>query len=113
MTGSTCVKWGSCISDFFDLRCGVRQGGVLLPYLFAVYVDDVFERVSDSGLACTIKRYCMTIFMYADDIILLAPSGSALRRLLHVCEDRLNWLNMSVNVNKSACIRIGSRYKET
>ena len=51
--------------------------------------------------------------MYADDIILLAPSVSALQRLLHVCEDQLSWLDMSINVNKSACIRIGSRYKQT
>jgi len=33
---------------------------------------DVFEYVSDSGLGCTIKRYCMSIFMYADDMILLS-----------------------------------------
>jgi len=97
------------VSDFCDLRCGVR----LSPYLFAVYIDNVFEYVSDSGLGCTIKRYCMSIFMYADDIILLAPSVSALQRLLHVCEDQLKWLDMSINVNKSACIRIGSRNKET
>ena len=34
---------------------------------------------------------------YADDIILLAPSVSALQRLLHVCEHQLNWLDMSIN----------------
>ena len=84
LTSSTCVKLGSFVSDFFDLRCGVRQGGVLSPYLFAVYIDNVFECVSDCGLGCTIKQYCMSIFMYADDIILLATSVSALQRLLHV-----------------------------
>jgi len=38
MTGSTCAKWDSFVSDLFDLRCrpSVRQGGVLSPYLFAV-----------------------------------------------------------------------------
>jgi len=112
-TGSTCVKWGSYVTDFFVLRCGVRQGGVLSPYLFAVYVDTVFECVSDCGLGCSIKRYFMSIFMYADDIILLAPTVSALQRLLHACETELKWLDMSINVNKSACIRIGPRYKET
>jgi len=61
MTGSTWVKWGSCVSDFFDLRYGVRQGCVCL---FAVYIDIVFECVSDCGVGCTIKRYFMSIFMY-------------------------------------------------
>ena len=113
ISGSTCVKWGSFVSEFFDLRSGVRQGGVLSPYLFAVYIDNVFECVSDSGLGCSFKRYCMSIFMYADDLILLAPSVSALQRLLHVCEYQLEWLDMSINVNKSACIRIGPRHKVT
>jgi len=49
--------------------------------------------------------------MYADDIILLAPSVSASQRLLHVCENQLDWLDMSINVNKSACIRIGPRHR--
>ena len=56
MTVSTCVKWGSCVFEFFDLRCGVRQGGVLSTYLFAVYINNVFECVSDSGLGCTVKN---------------------------------------------------------
>jgi len=68
LTGSTCVRWSSFVSDFFELRCGVRQGGVLSPYLFAVCIDNVFECVSDCGLY-TIKQYCMSIFMYADHII--------------------------------------------
>jgi len=50
---------GSYVTDFFVLRYGVRQGGVLS---FAVYVDNVFECVSDCGLDCSIKRYCMSIF---------------------------------------------------
>ena len=94
-----------------EMRCQI--GRRLSPYLFAVYVDDVFECVSDCGLGCSIKRYCMSIFIYADDITLLAPSVSALQRLLHVCETELKWLDMSINANKSACIRIGPRYKET
>jgi len=37
--------------------------------------------------------------MYADDIILLAPSVSALQHLLDVCESELQYLDMSINVN--------------
>ena len=112
-TAYTCVKWGSYVTDYFELRCSVRQGGVLSTYLFAVYIDNVFECVSDCGLGCVFKRYCMNISMYADDIILLAPSVSALQCLLHVCETQLQWLDMSINVYKSACIRIGPKHKET
>ena len=40
--GSTCVKWCNFFSRFFALSCGVRQGGVLSPYLFALYIDSIF-----------------------------------------------------------------------
>lgn len=37
------VRWGDCLSDPLKLSVGVRQGGVLSPYLFAVYVDHIIE----------------------------------------------------------------------
>ena len=34
--GNTCVKWGTYFSHSFKLLCGVRQGGVLSPYLLLI-----------------------------------------------------------------------------
>ena len=53
----------------------------------------------------------MSILLYADDILLVAPSVTALQRLLLLCEQELMWLDMSLNVKKSVCIRIGARFK--
>jgi len=41
----------------------------------------------------------------------LAPSVSALQQILHILECQLQWLDLTVNVRKSACMRIGSRFK--
>ena len=54
---------------------------------------------------------CAGIFLYTDDIILLAPSVQALQSLIDICESELNSLCMAVNAKKSACLRYGSRYK--
>jgi len=51
------------------------------------------------------------LLMYADDIVLLAPSISALQDLLHICEVELAWLDMSLNTSKSIGMRIGPRHK--
>jgi len=49
------------------------------------------------------------IIMYADGIILVAPSVCVLQKLLDKCEQELNWLGMSINAKKSCCMRVGPR----
>jgi len=49
----------------------------------------------------------MSILLYADDIVLIAPSVTSLQQLLNICEQELEWLDMSRNAKKSTCIRIG------
>jgi len=52
----------------------------------------------------------MSILLYTDDI-LVAPSVTALQRLLVLCEQELMSLDMSLNVKKSVCVRIGARFE--
>ena len=35
----TCIKWGSCYSNFFSLLTSVRQGGVLSPHYFCYFYN--------------------------------------------------------------------------
>jgi len=104
----TCVKWGLVYSDYFSLSCGVRQGGVLSPCLFAIFINSVVDKVIESGLGCYLNMTCFSILLYADDIVLLAPSVHLLQLLLNTCEDELSFLDMRLNNKKSACIRIVS-----
>ena len=106
----SCVKWNNHFSNFFCLSAGVRQGGVLSPYLFAVFMDDIVDKIKAVNLGCYFSLICTCIFLYADDIVLLAPSVSGLQQLLHVCEKELEQLDMKINVSKSMCIRFGPRF---
>ena len=78
----------------------MRQGSVLSPVLFAIYVDDVAR-------CCKNERY-LHLILYADDILLLAPSVTQLEKLLRKCEEELNYLDMVINVKKSEIF--GPRY---
>ena len=89
---------------------GVRQGGVLSPRFFAVYIDDLIKRLHRSNCGCFVRSACVNVFLYADDIILLAPSVNALMRLLRLVEDELAFLDMALNASKSVIIRYGPRF---
>jgi len=45
---SCSVLWNNALGDVFSVNCGVRQGGVLSPILFSVYVDDLISLLRDS-----------------------------------------------------------------
>ena len=74
----------------FMVSSGVRQGSVLSPFLLAVYVDDI-GKLQDS-------RVGKFIVLYADDILLLAPSVTALQELFRACEHKIDATDMSINV---------------
>lgn len=107
---ATCVRWGDVFSDFFSVACGVRQGGVLSPYLFAIYVDDIVQKINRSDLGCRLGLQCISVILYADDILLLAPSVESLQKLLTIVEVELRELDMALNTKKSVCLRYGPRY---
>src|SRR5207245_4451541 len=69
-----CVRWGNSLSRLVKLTAGVRQGGILSPYLFAMYVNDILVNLKNCQLGCHIKGFCFNSVMYADDLIILTIS---------------------------------------
>ncbi len=63
--------------------------GVLSPYLFALYVDNVIGKTARTDIGYFIHLFCSNIVMYTDDILLLAPSADALQKILDTCEEKL------------------------
>ena len=46
------VKWNGTISSTFSTSNGVKQGVVLSPILFNVYLDELIKMLSEQGLGC-------------------------------------------------------------
>ena len=47
-----CVRWNSSLSVPFSVSNGVRQGSILSPFLFSVYVEGLLVELSKSGVGC-------------------------------------------------------------
>ena len=67
------VKWGNVTSSVFTVSNGVRQGGVLSPYLFNVYMDGLSTTLNTCQTGCYSGVSKVNHLMYADDLVLLSP----------------------------------------
>ena len=101
------VRWNRTFSDSFSVSNGVRQGGVLSPILFTVYVDELLLQLKQLGVGCHWKHHFVGAVCYADDLSLLAPSQAALRLMLRLCEQFADSHGLRFNASKTQLIRFG------
>ena len=83
----TCwVKLEGKKSTSFRVTNGTRQGSVLSPLLFSVYLDELLQKLRKLQLGCHIGGYWYGGCGYADDLILMAPNREVLQRMVDVCQ---------------------------
>ena len=76
------------------------------PILFTIYIDELLQLKRD-GIGCHWGHLFAGAFCYADDLILLAPSLSALWFMLHTCEAYAVSHGLKFNGSKTQLIRFG------
>ena len=85
------------LSVYFCIANGVRQGGILSPFLFRFYLRDLITQVTALNLCCTYASTIINLLASADDMVVLAPSCQALQSILVVIEDAASKISMSFN----------------
>ena len=101
------VRWNHTLSEPFTVSNGVRQGGILSPHLFNVYIDELSYTLNATPAGCKLNALRVNHLLYADDVVLLAPSPSAMQILLNTCSEfaRNNELKYNVKKSVSMCIK--------
>ena len=105
-----CVRVGNEVSEWFPVRVGLRQGCVMSPWLFNlyIYIDGVVREVNARVLGRGLKlvdgndnEWELNQLLFADDTVVVADSERKLCQLVtefgRVCERR----KLRVNVGKS------------
>ena len=99
-----CVLWHGALSAVFNIRSGVRQGGVNSPWYFSVYINDLIDKLRCSGYGCHLCSLFVGCLLFADDILLLSGSILQLQLMLDICVSYvLNLILFLIEPNLSYC----------
>lgn len=98
---NACIRSEGLLSDNFKCVTGVRQGDVLSPNLFNLYINDlpdIFDKCVDSPKLDNELIHCL---LYADDLVLLSLSAKGLQDKLDKLDEYCKFWCLDINVKKT------------
>ena len=98
------VAWNGVLSIYFLVTNGVKQGFVLSPVIFSLYIDGLLVSLAKASVCCYVGTFFIKTLAYADDIVLLAPTALAMRKMLQICDEYAAEFSISFNANNSNCL---------
>ena len=105
--------WRGEHSGHFETVNGIRQGGVISPVLFCIYMDVLLKRLESERHGCWIGENFLGAVGYADDLTLLSPTADGLRKMIHICEEFGREYSMEYNPKKTVCVLFSRKRKKT
>ena len=102
-------RLGDTVTAFFLIEVGLRQGCILSPLLFLLFINDLGTVVNNLNKGVTFGNGKISILFFADDIVLFAESKSDLELMLRVVyEYSLKW-RCKFNYDKCGVIVFDNR----
>lgn len=111
------VQWNDKLSKTFPINNGVKQGAVLSPKLYCVYIDGLFKLLRKRTTGCWVNGMFMGIAGYADDLLLLSPTIDGLQEMVKTCEEFSKSHNLTYSTHdnplkcKTKCIAFVKKEK--
>ncbi len=80
------VRLNGVLSDWFTVRMGLKQDGLLSLLLFTIYINDLAEEIKAMNIGVNIDDDIIAILIFADDIALITENEGDLQKMM----DKLN-----------------------
>ncbi len=103
---TTAILWEGKISTPVCISQSVRQGAILSPLLYSIYVDDLLVKLSSCGEGSRINEVYVGSPMYADDLALIADNPNSLQMINVVYQYTYTW-RYKINPLKSSILVLG------
>ena len=101
------VQMGDIVTDFFDIEEGVKQGCVLSPTLFSLYINELSEMLDEHDVGIHIMGVNIQCLFWADDVVLLADNDHDLQRMLNIAAEFSHKWRLNFNHDKSNILITG------
>ena len=86
------VLYSSLLSKWVPIEQGTRQGSLLSPMFYSVYVNELIVLLCESEAGLKIGNLYFTAPTQADDLLLNSLTRSGLQKLVHICHKySLKW----------------------
>lgn len=104
------VKSGCSLTRTFPSKVGVRQGDVLSPNLFKLYINDLPDILKHrNNDLVSLNNETLPCLLYADDLVLCSSSREGLQNQLHQLYEYCNQWGLTVNLKKTKAMHFNKK----
>ena len=96
-----CIRLNGLHTDWFNVRTGLKQGCLLSPLLFNLFINNLVQTINSLNVGVDIDGEKVGILLYADDLVLIAENETNLQLMLDTLGIWCRNNNICVNGEKS------------
>lgn len=102
---SSKVKWQNECSDSFPICQGVRQGGILSPYLYKLYVNPLLQELKSNALGAHIGSIYTGTVAVADDFLFMSNCPHEMQTILSLTNSYSGERRYKIHPTKSILVK--------
>ena len=106
------VKVNGFNTNWFDVSSGLKQGCLLSPLLFNLFINDLVTQIKESCSGIPIGGENVCVLLYADDLVLLARNEKDLQCMLNILNTWCLQWNIHINAEKSQIVHFRKKEME-